>query len=340
MINLYFMKNAVFDGELEALVSLTDKALDLPKDGWRFKMDEEEVGVAARWFLPATPHDEWTPIEIERFWGNKGATGPGWYRRDVAIPELSQGKRICFHFGDVDEELVRWIDRKYAGDYNCGSIGWDITFAIEVTSKLTAGKRHLALRVYNSTATGGVWKPVSIFVGGDAADREKEPAKGRSGRLLYTVTEPMDFNVSSGIYTIGNVIRIIKTNDESQLRPWQVKAHLWSPRYSSDGKRIAFVQDAGGRGQIYVMKEDSSEATNISDKAFCDRFSVWSADGGKIAFVSDRTGDWDIYTMNAGGRAQRRVAGNPGVDRAPAWSPDGKRLAWESTIIVTFRNFL
>jgi len=340
MINLYRLKNAVFGEGLEALVSATEKALDLPKDGWRFKMDKEDVGAAGRWFLAATPLDDWAPIEIEGFWGSKGATGPGWYRRDVDIPALPQGKRIYLHFGGVDEELVLWIDGEYAGDYNRGPGGWDKPFAIDVTGTLTAGKHHLALRVYNSAAAGGVWKPVSVLAGGeiaggDAADEETGPAKGRLGRLLYTVTEPMSFNVASGIYTIGNVIRTINTDDESQLRLRQVKAHLWSPRYSPDGRHIAFVQDAGGRGQICVMNKDGSAVTNISDNAFCDRFPVWSPDGGKIAFVSDRTGDWDIYVMNADGSAQRRLAGNPGVDRAPAWSPDGKRLAWESHVSGT-----
>jgi len=340
MINLYFMKNAVFGEALEALVSSTEKALDLPKDGWRFKMDKEDVGSTGRWFLPATPLDDWAPIAIEGFWGSKGATGPGWYRRDVDIPELPQGKRIYLLFGGVDEELVLWIDGEYAGDYNRGPSGWDKPFAIDLTGKLTAGKHHLTLRVYNSAAAGGVWKPVSVLVGGEiagggAADKEKGPAKGRSDRLLYTVTEPMGFNVASGIYTIGNVIRTINTDDKSQLRLRQVKAHLWSPRYSPDGRRIAFVQDAGGRGQICVMNKDGSEVTNISDNAFCDRFPVWSLDGRRIAFVSDREGDWDICVMNADGSAQRRVAGNPGVDRAPAWSPDGKRIAWESHVSGT-----
>ena len=340
MINLYFMKNAVFDAELEALVSSTEKALDLPKDDWRFKMDKQDVGAAGRWFLPVTPLDDWTAIEIEGFWGNKGATGPGWYRRDVDIPELPEGKRIYLHFGGVDEELVLWIDGEYAGDYNRGPGGWDKPFAIDLTGKLTAGKHHLALRVVNSAAAGGVWKPVSVLAGaeiagGDESDEDTGSATGRSDRLLYTVTEPMDFDVASGIYTIGNVIRTINTDDESQLRLRQVKAHLWSPRYSPDGKRIAFVQDTGGRGQICVMNKDGSAVTNISDNAFCDRFPVWSPDGGKIAFVSDRTGDWDICVMNADGSDQRRLAGNPGVDRAPAWSRDGKRLAWESHVSGT-----
>ena len=130
--------------------------------------------------------------------------------------------------------------------------------------------------------------------------------------------------------TIGNAIRILDVGGQTQLRVRQLRGHLWSPQYSPDGKRIAFVHDAGGRGQIGVMAEDGLDATNMSRNDYCDRSPVWSSDGRKIAFMSDRTGDWDIYCMNADGSNQRRLAGNPGLDRAPAWSPDGGRLAWES----------
>ena len=336
-VNLYFMKNAVCGAELNTLLASTREVLGLPADGWHFKMDKDDVGAGQGWFLPVTTIADWTPIEIETFWGNKGTTGSGWYRRDVDIPALPENRRIYLHFAAVDEELVLWIDGEYAGDYNLGPGGWDKPFAIDVTKPLTQGKHHLALRVHNSAAAGGIWKPVSVLAGvataaADTVAPETEPAPARTGRLICTVAEPLDFNVGSGSYTIGNALRTVHNGDESQLRVRHVKAHLWSPRYSPDGQRVAFVQDLGGRGQIFVMRADGAEATNISRNAFCDRFPKWSPDAEKIVFVSDRGGDWDVYTMNSDGSVQERVAGNPGLDRAPAWSPDGSQIAWESHV--------
>ena len=96
--------------------------------------------------------------------------------------------------------------------------------------------------------------------------------------------------------TIGNVIRSVDPGDEGELRQsygiWrytvpsllrQVRGHLWSPRYSPNGARIAFVHDAGGRGQIFVMNTDGSGAVNVSENAFCDRAPRWSPDGAQIA---------------------------------------------------------
>ena len=163
------------------------------------------------------------------------------------------------------------------------------------------------------------------------------PAGKREGpkasqHLVYTATEPMGFEGPEGPLTIGNAIRTVDAPWKIGPRLRQLRGHLWSPRYSPDGKRIAFVHDAGGRGQIFVMNADGSDAVNVSDNDFCDRSPVWSPDGPAFAFISDRTGDWDIYIMNADGSGQQRLAGNPGLDRAPAWCPDGKSIAWESHV--------
>ena len=171
-----------------------------------------------------------------------------------------------------------------------------------------------------------------IAFGGSSTEAESSSAASR--HLVYTATEPMGFQGPEGPLTIGNALRTVDAKWQIGPKLRQLRGHLWSPRYSPDGERIAFVHDAGGRGQVYVMTQNGTDATNVSDNAFCDRSPVWSPDGRTIAFMSDRTGDWDIYAMDADGGNQRRLAGNTGLDRAPAWSPDGERLAWESHVSV------
>ena len=310
-------------------------AFSLPKDGWHLKMDENDVGVEKKWFLPDAPLDGWEPIEIETFWGGKGGEGVGWYRGDVTFPEPPEGKPVYLHFGAVDEELMLWIDGDYVGEHNIGPEGWDKSFSLDVTGKLTAGEHHIAMRVVNSAHAGGVWKPITI-VSDPGADTVPGAALSQLARLVYTATESiameqLAFEGGCGVDAlIDNTIRTVDRDGANQLRLRQLWGYLWSPQYSPDGKRIAFVHDAGGRGQIFLMNEDGADPLNVSNNDFCDRSPVWSPDGGTIAFISDRTGDWEIFVMNADGSDQRRLAGNPGLDRAPAWSPDGTRIAWES----------
>ncbi len=167
------------------------------------------------------------------------------------------------------------------------------------------------------------------------APAEQGPVAKVSRRLVYTATEPMGFEGSEGSLTIGNAVRSLDPDTGCHLRLRQLRGHLWDPKRSPNGGRVAFVHDAGGRGQIFVMNADGSEPANLSNNSYCDRSPTWSPDGRRIAFLSERGGDWDIWTMNADGSGQRRLAGNPGLDRAPAWSPDGQRLLWESHVAGT-----
>ena len=261
-------------------------------------------------------------------------------------------KRIYLHFGAVDEELTLWIDGTLVGEHDRGPDGWDKPFAMDVTGKLTGGRHHLALRVYNSAMAGGVWKPVSVLaapvadagtaevvVSGEDLDALMETADtvpipsapGPGPLLAVTATRQMLSEGSSGHRCfVNNAILAAEAAGDSSQQLRHLRGHLWSPAFAPDGSRIAFVHDAGGRGQIGVMQADGFGAVDLSANEFCDRAPAWAPDGSRIAFISDRTGDWDLYVMNSDGSGQRRLAGNPGLDCAPAWAPDGESIAWES----------
>ena len=72
-----------------------------------------------------------------------------------------------------------------------------------------------------------------------------------------------------------------------------------SPRWSPDGKRIAFVSTRSGKPQIWVISTEGGEAWQLTRiKRGVAEFS-WSSDGSKIAFTSERDGQPEIYVMNA-----------------------------------------
>ena len=188
--------------------------------------------------------------------------------------------------------------------------------------------RLIRSREFSALAEHDTARPVDRAPARRSSTRRTAP----SYRLVYTATEPMGFEGPNAALTLGNSIRTVNGDGRNQRRIQQLRGHLWSPSYSRDGKRIAFVHDAVGRGQVCVINADGSGEMNISSNKFCDRSPVWSPTGDTLAFVSDRDGDWSIYLMNADGSGQVRLADNPGRDRAPSWSPDGKRLAWESHV--------
>ncbi len=72
------------------------------------------------------------------------------------------------------------------------------------------------------------------------------------------------------------------------------------PAWSPDGTKIAFA--SAGRGDIFVMKADGSNPTNITNSANPVNEPAWSPDGTKITFTKyDECAINRIYVMNADG---------------------------------------
>lgn len=109
------------------------------------------------------------------------------------------------------------------------------------------------------------------------------------------------------------------------------------PAPSPDGDRIAYtvLTLADGNREIWVMKRDGSDGTQLTFDSEIDDHPSWSPDGTRIAFRSYRTQlDGDIWVMDADGSDPVNLTPDPVpalYDAGhPAWSPDGTRIAFAS----------
>jgi len=71
-----------------------------------------------------------------------------------------------------------------------------------------------------------------------------------------------------------------------------------SPRWSPDGRRIAFVSDRSGQSQIWVIELGGGEAYRLHTKEAVQSEPVWAPDGKRIYFAShafSKLTDWTPY---------------------------------------------
>ena len=101
------------------------------------------------------------------------------------------------------------------------------------------------------------------------------------------------------------------------------------------GDKIAFTSNRDGNWEIYVMNDDFTSQTRLTNNAGDDLAPAWSPDCQRIAFISNRDGSYKVYVMNADGTEQHPLTDNlcscgncwP-TSSQPDWSPDGEWIVF------------
>lgn len=111
------------------------------------------------------------------------------------------------------------------------------------------------------------------------------------------------------------------------------------PRWSPDGKRIAFTQymDKAQRQtsmELFIMNADGTHPQRLTHNNVADADPSWSPDGHHIAFTSLRSGKLDVFVIEV---ASQNVTQLTGIDdeeqsAAPDWSPNGTQFTFERFI--------
>lgn len=133
---------------------------------------------------------------------------------------------------------------------------------------------------------------------------------------------------------LGDIYRLPIAGGEAEAvtsgLPWDMQ-----PRYSPDGKSIAFTSDRGGGDNIWVMQRDGSEPRQVTQEKFrLLNNAVWSPDGQWLAarkhFTSRRSlgaGEIWLYHHHGGDGLQLNERPNDQKDLGePAFSPDGRYI--------------
>lgn len=112
------------------------------------------------------------------------------------------------------------------------------------------------------------------------------------------------------------------------------------PRWSPDGRRIAFTSSRAGEFDLYVMNADGGGVERLTDHPEPDRDPSWAPDGRSLFFTSERDGRGGIYRVWLGDRRVERVTSGPDRAIMPAASPDGRRVAYAAQPRLRFQVLL
>jgi dipeptidyl aminopeptidase/acylaminoacyl peptidase len=137
-----------------------------------------------------------------------------------------------------------------------------------------------------------------------------------------------------------------------------------APRWSPDGRYLAFVSGRNGKNQVFIAPLDGGDPRQLTDVPHGAGDPAWSPDGRRIAFTA-RTGEYKdpkdrdaaskskprvirhlryrldtigyfderrmhIFVVDVDGGEPKQITDGDWYDQQPSWSPDGKWLAFTS----------
>ncbi|MGE0193239.1 MAG: PDZ domain-containing protein [Planctomycetota bacterium] len=103
-----------------------------------------------------------------------------------------------------------------------------------------------------------------------------------------------------------------------------------NPRFSPDGRTIAYTAEQDGQADVYVLPIEGGRPRRLTWHPGGDHVLGWTPDGAEVLFASRRHGwppDPGLYAVRADGSPLPRRFPVPGVGHADL-DPDGRRLAY------------
>jgi Tol biopolymer transport system component/serine/threonine protein kinase len=204
------------------------------------------------------------------------------------------------------------VRRLTEGNHQTGGLDWTADGqSIVFSSWRTGGAGVFSL--WRVAVSGGDPEPLDVGEHGDWPTVSRE-----SGRLAYSRGVP-----ESDIWRIGG-----PTASDGERSPTRLVASTsldYHPRYSPDGRHMAFVSGRSGAGEIWICDADGSKPRQLT---FLDDpmtlFPRWSPDGRQVAFTSAKEGSWDVYVVSVSGGLPNRLTTGSAREAVTGWSPDGQ----------------
>ena len=248
---------------------------------------------------------------------------PMWIGNAIYFTSDRSGTLNLYSYGLGSRETVQLTDSgtwdvRWPGDDGANRIVYELNGELEIYSIDQGASRPIAITVPDD---GLAMRPSRVAAADLIEDAELSP-KGE--RALFVAR--------------GDVFTAPIENGPTRNLTRSSSAHDKWARWSPDGARIAYVSDATGEDEIYLVAQDGSgEPEQLTTGGQAMRYAPeWSPNGEHLAF-SDKDGK--LYVLDVETRAIIDVADEArGQLRDYVWSPRGGYLAFSMTDPTAFSS--
>jgi TolB protein len=103
-----------------------------------------------------------------------------------------------------------------------------------------------------------------------------------------------------------------------------------SPRWSPDGRLIAYTSYRNGNPDLFVLNFDSGRRDVLSAQRGLNATPGWSPDGQWLAIAMSSGGGTNLFLLPKTGGAPKPLTAGPTISVSPSFSPNGRQIVFNS----------
>ncbi len=241
-------------------------------------------------------------VYLRRF----GPVTSGLRETEVVIQKLNiegnpEGKPQSLYKADLSPNGIAWVPD-----------GKSLVFCTEVVGLFGSRLFRLPAEV------GGELKPISTS-DCTTVSVSRADSSGKA-MLLYGSSNNQKVSLLQGnVDSLGSPIEFAPSSRKDTL-----------PSFSPNGEAVAFTSNRSGRPEIWIAKQDGSEARRVTEKGQLYSKPEWSPDGNSLAYVSASSKGRSLTIAPIAGGSPKIVSQPGGAVQDPVWSRDGKFLYYST----------
>ena len=103
-----------------------------------------------------------------------------------------------------------------------------------------------------------------------------------------------------------------------------------SPRWSPDGRMMAYTSYRNGNPDLFVLNFDSGRRDVLSAQRGLNATPAWSPDGQWLALAMSSNGGTNLFIVPKGGGTPRALTNGSSISVSPSFSPNGRQVVFNS----------
>jgi TolB protein len=103
-----------------------------------------------------------------------------------------------------------------------------------------------------------------------------------------------------------------------------------SPRWSPDGRMIAYTSYRNGNPDLFVLNFDSGRRDVLSAQQGLNATPAWSPDGQWLVFAMSAGGGTNLHLVPKTGGTPKALTTGPAISVSPSFSPNGRQIVFNS----------